>query len=243
MRFEARHNYFKKLARTLGNFKNLCSTLANRYQQLQCYLSINKSVFYGPDLEVGPSESLDASSVPTTQFNPNGHPHFLNRCIALKFTLIQIYISIQTCSLKWAKVDGTLYRRPCFLNIGIINDVFPVFGKLEKILMTDTEEIYFEVESWVTVRYDSHYNAYVISSTEPLQCLTLHHEELISHIPLHARNVIGLTGIYGSITYQHCNLIVLVTDFQFYSVVIYLILVFQLVFCDIQKKSITILKA
>ena len=38
LRFESKHTYFKQCARKLHNFKNLCSTLANRHQLLQAYL-------------------------------------------------------------------------------------------------------------------------------------------------------------------------------------------------------------
>ena len=38
MRFESKHSYFKKLSSHLGNFTNICHTLAMRLEQLQCYL-------------------------------------------------------------------------------------------------------------------------------------------------------------------------------------------------------------
>lgn len=37
MRYEAKHNYLKKLAQRLGNFINLSWTLASRHQQWSCY--------------------------------------------------------------------------------------------------------------------------------------------------------------------------------------------------------------
>ena len=39
MRFESKHSYFKRCARNLKNFKNLCHTLSERHQMLQAYLS------------------------------------------------------------------------------------------------------------------------------------------------------------------------------------------------------------
>ena len=36
MRYEAKHNYFKHLARVLGNFKNIAKTFAD-HQQYMCY--------------------------------------------------------------------------------------------------------------------------------------------------------------------------------------------------------------
>lgn len=39
MRFESKHSYFKRCARNLKNFKNLCQMLSERHQMLQAYLS------------------------------------------------------------------------------------------------------------------------------------------------------------------------------------------------------------
>jgi len=37
MRFEGKHKYFKKIAQTLGNFKNIAKTVATRHQRYMCY--------------------------------------------------------------------------------------------------------------------------------------------------------------------------------------------------------------
>lgn len=39
MRFESRHSYFKRCARHMKNFKNICLTLSERHQMFQAYLS------------------------------------------------------------------------------------------------------------------------------------------------------------------------------------------------------------
>ena len=38
MRYEAKHNYFKRLASNLGNFTNVAVSLAERHQTRNCYL-------------------------------------------------------------------------------------------------------------------------------------------------------------------------------------------------------------
>ena len=37
MRFEGKHKYFKKMAQTLGNFKNIAKTVAIRHQRYMYY--------------------------------------------------------------------------------------------------------------------------------------------------------------------------------------------------------------
>jgi len=48
LRFESKHSYFKNCVRKLRNFKNVCSTLADRHQLLQAYLS--EGTFFPPQL-------------------------------------------------------------------------------------------------------------------------------------------------------------------------------------------------
>ena len=57
MRFEAKHHYFKKLAVVLGNFKNICYSLAVRHQLQQCYLQLNAACLPGEEIEIGPGMS------------------------------------------------------------------------------------------------------------------------------------------------------------------------------------------
>ena len=39
MRYEAKHQYFKRLAGYMGNFTNVAYTLAKRHQEQMCYVS------------------------------------------------------------------------------------------------------------------------------------------------------------------------------------------------------------
>jgi len=58
MRFEAKHKYFKHLANVIGNFTNICYSLALRHQLHQCYLSIDSNVLPGEETEIGPGSSI-----------------------------------------------------------------------------------------------------------------------------------------------------------------------------------------
>ena len=53
-RFEAKHKYFKHLANVLGNFTNICYSLALRHQFHQCYLMLNSHTLSGEKIEIGP---------------------------------------------------------------------------------------------------------------------------------------------------------------------------------------------
>ena len=43
MRFEAKHSYFKHIARVIGNFKNIPKTMALRHQHFMCYQLIGNT--------------------------------------------------------------------------------------------------------------------------------------------------------------------------------------------------------
>jgi hypothetical protein len=54
MRFEAKHNYFKKLVDRINNFKNIDYSLARRHQALQAYLQQSERGFCKVSIEQGP---------------------------------------------------------------------------------------------------------------------------------------------------------------------------------------------
>ena len=54
MRYEAKHNYFKKLSQRLGNFINLPWSLSTRHQQWSCYQWLNNKQIGSGSPEFGP---------------------------------------------------------------------------------------------------------------------------------------------------------------------------------------------
>ena len=50
VRFEAKNSYFKRLAQSIGNFKNVCKTVVTRHQRLSCYNLANDSSIFCNEL-------------------------------------------------------------------------------------------------------------------------------------------------------------------------------------------------
>lgn len=77
LQFESKHTYFKQCARKLHNFKNLCSTLAERHQVLQAYLSAGNillpcvAIERGSDFFVEEYRSKIHESVAHLTFQPS----------------------------------------------------------------------------------------------------------------------------------------------------------------------------
>lgn len=71
-RFEAKHKYFKRLANVMGNYTNICYSLALRHQLQHCYLSLNNETLPGEENEIGAGNTdiePEYSFAPYTHFN------------------------------------------------------------------------------------------------------------------------------------------------------------------------------
>ena len=55
MRYEAKHQQFKQLSRIIGNYINICHTLAERHQMCQCHWLSSEGTF-NMQVEVGLGE-------------------------------------------------------------------------------------------------------------------------------------------------------------------------------------------
>ena len=55
MRFEDKNSYFKRMAQTIGSFKNIAKTLAIRHQRLSCYYMCDNDLL-GDSIKLGKSK-------------------------------------------------------------------------------------------------------------------------------------------------------------------------------------------
>ena len=62
MRFEGKHKYFKKMAQTLGNFKNIAKTVAVRHQYYMCYKMTCSVQFLGTENVYGSGNAYNQSN-------------------------------------------------------------------------------------------------------------------------------------------------------------------------------------
>ena len=94
MRYEAKHRYFKKLAQSIGSYKNCAYTLAYRHQLQQAHNLIVGKMF-SDRLEVGPGSSK-------------------NSCFLRKE--MRALIETDTVDLiAWLKVNSTKYKKGAYL--------------------------------------------------------------------------------------------------------------------------------
>lgn len=167
MRFEAKHNYFKRMVDTINNFKNIDFSLARRHQALQAYLlqQTGRS-FCSMSLELGPGEATTVAdaNLEDVLSELDGD---INGGTALTVT-------------SWAKVLGTKYCQGCVIVTGL-NHGQPTFGELHKVLSI-MGMIIFQYKTLHILEYSHHLNAYHVERHHNVQVIK--HEHLQDFHPL-----------------------------------------------------------
>ena len=73
-----------------------------------------------------------------------------------------------------------------------MDDDEPIFGCVEAIFII-ASQVYLQVSVQTIVNYSSHFHAFVIAPTSPIQQKLVEPEQLVSPFPLQMRSVSGLT--------------------------------------------------
>lgn len=125
LRFESKHTYFKQCARKLHNFKNLCSTLAERHQLLQAYL--NAGNLFPPAVGVKKA----------AEFFPTDYNHSIRESVSsFDFGPDNTFIAHE------ATVKGTKYKKNMLVVINESSEGL-VMGKIIVVLIHNGSAVYF----------------------------------------------------------------------------------------------------
>lgn len=147
LRFESKHSYFKRCARSCNNFKNICSTLANRHQLLQTY--INAGNIFSPDINI----------IKGTKFHACMYHDKIQKSLFNSFTSTNTLVSYNV------SVRGITYKKGHVLPLRE-NDHGIIFGKILLILIKD-ENVYFIVKTSQYV-FMSHLGVYADAVTSDI---------------------------------------------------------------------------
>lgn len=148
MRFESYHQYLKSIAQNIGNFKNICHTLANRNQMRKCFEQSGDRCLLNDELVTVLQKKICIRSLP--QSLQTAVTHYFN-----------CSLTGQVVSVQSVAVDGVHYAvRDCFI-LDILDCDIPVFFKISFILSYDgiwglAGNLLFCSE------YLSHYHAYAV---------------------------------------------------------------------------------
>lgn len=144
MRFEAKHQYFKALASSLGNFINIAFTLASRHQMLQCYL------FSG-------SKALHEDVV-----LPNSGKFVAFTSLPIDVQRRSCFANGSTWSVKEATVDTSSYCVGAAIIIDFTDDCDPVFLKITHLLIPHEGHVDIIGKLLIPVSFSNNFYAYEV---------------------------------------------------------------------------------
>jgi hypothetical protein len=186
MRFEARHQVFKELARTTNCFKNVCKTLAKRFQRGLAFQFVNHTLF---DMyETGPAEEVVVGD-------------FASAICDAVCRDTNICRNDTVHILSWVKIGHYVFK-PTAVAVNTICDGIPQFGIVTDVIAINNK-IYFVLEVLETVHYDEHFHAYAVKhpSQHYHTCVSI--DCLKDHIPLqyHVIKYEGQLTMFVSLRY------------------------------------------
>lgn len=163
MRFESKHGYFKRCARHLKNFKNICLTLSERHQMLQAYLSAGSAC----------SQFLQVKN--SCAFFPNLYSE------TIKNAVCNFHFSGNDTSVSTEiQYKGTTYKKGNFLVSK--NDECLELAELVVILIRENAAVYFVVNAHNS-DYLAEYHLYsVVAPSTGMMCV--HINDLVDFYPL-----------------------------------------------------------
>ncbi|XP_048100473.1 uncharacterized protein LOC125295253 [Alosa alosa] len=121
MRFEGKHQYFKRLARNAFNFKNICLTLAKRHQLRQCWELTSVDVLRQDEY------TERGCSCPVRSLSQEIRLGLTQRFGAENIELEEDVLVVQKLCL-----DNVLYSINNILVLDVIEEDIPVFIKIRK---------------------------------------------------------------------------------------------------------------
>ncbi|KAJ8029948.1 hypothetical protein HOLleu_29486 [Holothuria leucospilota] len=168
MRFEAKHNFSRRLSHIVCNFQNIAKTLAYRNQMLLCFHLLSQKKLGEKQVEVGPGSSTILVSVANSDF--------LTRRLRIGL-YDEVYLA------NWCRVFGHVYKRNQMVVVGKTIDLEPIFGKVINIIAlgADVRLVY---EEWSTTGFSRHLHAYSVEPKVPSKVEVTQVEDLVDYHPL-----------------------------------------------------------
>ncbi|KAJ8017513.1 hypothetical protein HOLleu_45025 [Holothuria leucospilota] len=133
MRYEAKHNFFRRLSHIVCNFKNITKTMAPRHQMYLCYQPLSKQSFKEASFEIGPGSCTLLRSLPDC--------HVLSNLLKTYPLYGDVFVA------KWVTVYGTKYRKGMMVAFDRNDDQYPVYGEIRDILIV-RGLVHLVLEKW-----------------------------------------------------------------------------------------------
>jgi hypothetical protein len=166
IRYKAKHEYFKRLAHVMCNFRNVCKTLANRNQIRQAFAWLRSPPF-NQSLEVGTGNST------IIMMHPEFHELYPNSADRQFDAFLANYVL----------VHGTRYERGYTVIVDMNEDSSLVLGYINTILVCNGR-VALAMKMWSVCRFDWKSQSYLCKLSHK-QCACWQ-AALLDHHPLTA---------------------------------------------------------
>jgi hypothetical protein len=181
MRYEAKHSYFKQLARAIGNWINLPLTLANRHQQFMC-MNFAQSQHNYLKFEV---------EIPASKkefFAVQNFKNFGKMSCKLNISPLTIVKTV-----PWIKIGSNCYKVNRSLVLCPLNgNVAAAFGLIRTIVINETK-VLFVCQLYKTVKFDYHFQEFELTNRKiKLLCVVML-DELVDYQNYHAHSPVDLS--------------------------------------------------
>ncbi|XP_049328494.1 uncharacterized protein LOC125787802 isoform X1 [Astyanax mexicanus] len=154
MRFESKHQYFKNIASTCKNFRNITSTLSNRHQMKQCWEFSSKGLLCDFEETLSKSVSTPFSSLPA-ELQKALICNDALRDVQFQDKVLQRVSCVSVNNVKYSLGD-------VFVISHLHTEMIPLFWKVKYILNIDTLWVMCG-KILVPVSFDGHFHAYRVT--------------------------------------------------------------------------------
>ncbi|XP_051176569.1 uncharacterized protein LOC127291456 [Leptopilina boulardi] len=162
LRFEGKHQYFKKIVQAMRNWKNLPLTLAKKHQLWQ---ALQWTLFQEDQISIGLKKMVTTSKFPFSHLFPEEDDLLI---------------------VSWVEIHHVKYTaNKCFIPVGYENGL-PLFAELFKIVLKNESPI-FVCKKVQTVQHDSQLMAYEIKKSDEFILHTP--DSLVAHNVLHCHKL------------------------------------------------------
>ena len=166
LRYEAKHKFFKKIAKMVMNFINILKTMAVRHQLFEALLFQSDNFRGDHDVEIG--NEYQSST------------HLLSK--EVKEVLEIVSENDFITETNRVEINGMDYSPGLAVHVGHENRMVPLFARIEKIIV-HSGIVYFlvrDMDSW----YNEKLHIYELTFAEPAEFFLVTPQELEDYYPL-----------------------------------------------------------
>ncbi|KAL3967359.1 claudin [Sarotherodon galilaeus] len=187
MRFESKHSFFKQWSSKL-NFKNVCKSLVNHNQLLECCQSEagTEHPIFVNEKELGPVSEVANMD------------HLQSKVVDFLGIEDAIHHAVR---VKWLILHGNKYICDRSLILISANGLNPIFGLVKNIFIVNSVLYCFEYQVYETLGFNKDFLAYEIAIPNLAQATELTNVENLldftSYYPVHFRNSVYVMTKYN----------------------------------------------